>query len=94
LVLIFSIPINYALAREYWEDSFVEYDTVQYWIAPNGFIVFYAPSRGSHVEKQTYTQAKLGMKGYVKNNEGFFYMTKWSWDQYQNGKRPNWVWIK
>jgi len=86
--------LNYSLAGENWENSFVKYDIVKSQNAPGGFVIFNAPNKASRIRKETHTPTKLSVKGHVINNEGFFFMSKWSWEQHLKGKKPNWVWIK
>ena len=94
LILAYLTLINYVFAYENWENSFVEYNRVKYLNAPGGFIVFNAPNKSSGIKTQTYTAAKLAVKGHVINDGNLFLLTKWSWKQYLKDKEPNWVFIK
>lgn len=97
LLFLFVALFSSSICANTWQDSFHKYSKPKIIVAPNGFEVKINPSENSKTIKIEYKNSKLEVMGYFDNlrdDRLRFYMSAWSWKQYQKGKRPNWVLIK
>ena len=73
-----------------WENSFIKINKPQNIYSSSGkFLVKYRPYLGSKTLK-VIPARMIQAVAYVDNNGTRFYMSKWSWRQFQKGKIPTW----
>lgn len=77
-----------------WSNSFNQYQETVSISAPNGFIMKSAPSLDASTIKVNNEYSDMDMAGHIEVDGTTFYMTQYSWQQYQKGKKPNWVILK
>lgn len=61
--------------------------------APHGHIVLAGPTLESDILNQIAQPGTIEAVGYVETEEGKFYISQYSWEQYKAGKDPNWIYI-
>lgn len=61
--------------------------------APHGHIVLASPTLESDILNQIAQPGTVEAIGYVETEEGKFYISQYSWEQYKAGKDPNWIYI-
>lgn len=61
--------------------------------APKGYKVLAAPTLAAEVLKEETRTSTIGAVGYIETAEGKFYISEYSWNQYQAGKDSNWIYI-
>lgn len=77
-----------------WSNVFNKYSEPQSIYTPKGYYVIKRnPSRNA-VIINTNGAKSISVIGYLDMNGHRFYMTQWSWQQYQTGKQPNWVLLR
>jgi hypothetical protein len=75
------------------EQAFTHFGLQQKIPAPHGHIIYAEPTLKSAILKQVAQPDMVEVVGYVTTEEGRFYVTQYSWTQYQAGKDPNWIYI-
>jgi hypothetical protein len=74
-----------------WMKSFNKYPELIQISAPNGFVIKNSPSLSASTIKEKRGYYNLGIVGHIDVDGQKFYMTEWSWSQYNKGKNPSWV---
>ncbi len=88
ILLAFTSP---SLRADSWRERLEEFDEVREIPAPEGQMIYDEPGRG--LLKEIEKPGKIQVKAKVEWEGREYFISDWSWNRFQQGHEPNWIWL-